>query len=124
METEINKKIVEAEGIKFFVEKDPPNGEAGGKKEVARAFLYIMKNDLHKEPFGFLEDLFVDESLRGQGIGTELINMVVSEAKKIGCYKLIANSRHEREGVHKMYEKAGFKNHGIEFKIVFANENE
>lgn len=109
MATKINKKPVKAEGVKFFVEEN--------KKEVARAFLYIMKNDLHKEPFGFLEDLFVDESLRGQGIGTELLNNVIAEAKKIGCYKLIANSRHERENVHKMYEKAGFKNHGIEFKM-------
>ena len=107
----INKKSVEASGIKFFIEKDG--------KEVARAFLYIMKNDLHKEPFGFLEDLFVAEELRGQGVGTELLNMVISEAKNVGCYKLVATSRHERELVHKMYEKAGFKNFGIEFKMYF-----
>ena len=111
MQAKIEKKEVKASGVKFFVEKDG--------KEVARAFLYIMNNDLHKEPFGFLEDLFVDETLRGQGIGTELINNVIAEAKNLGCYKLVANSRHEREGVHKMYEKAGFANHGIEFKIIF-----
>ena len=110
MTGKINKKSVKAEGVKFFIKNDG--------KEIARAFLYLMKNDLHKEPFGFLEDLFVDESLRGQGIGTEILNMVIAEAKKIGCYKLIANSRHERESVHKMYEKAGFKNHGIEFKML------
>jgi GNAT superfamily N-acetyltransferase len=110
---EINKKEFKASGIKFFIEKDG--------KEVARTFLYIMMNDLKKEPFGLLEDLFVDESLRGQGIGTELLNMVISEAKKLGCYKLVATSRHEREGVHKMYEKNGFKKFGIEFKIYFEN---
>jgi len=109
MPANINKKIIKAEGIKFFVEKDG--------REVARAFLYIMNNDLKKEPFGFLEDLFVDEALRGQGIGTELLNMVIAEAKKLGCYKLVATSRYERESVHKMYEKAGFKNFGIEFKM-------
>lgn len=109
MKAKINKKTVEASGIKFFIESDG--------KEVARAFLYIMRNDLKKEPFGFLEDLFVDEQLRGQGIGTELLNMVVTEAKNIGCYKLVATSRHERENVHKMYEKVGFKNFGIEFKM-------
>jgi GNAT superfamily N-acetyltransferase len=119
MQPKINKKTVKADGVKFFVEKDG--------KEVARAFLYIMNNDLHKEPFdsaqgrpfGLLEDLFVDETLRGQGIGTELLNMVIAEAKKLNCYKLVATSRYEREGVHKMYEKAGFKNFGIEFKMYF-----
>lgn len=105
----INKKTVNASGVKFFIEKDG--------KEVARAFLYVMNNDLHKEPFGFLEDLFVDESLRGHGIGTELLNMVIAEAKNLGCYKLVATSRHERELVHKMYEKAGFENFGLEFKM-------
>lgn len=113
METRINKKKVKSYGIKFFVEED-------GKK-VARAFLYIMKNDLRKEPFGLLEDLFVDEQLRGQGIGTKLLNAVIAEAKKLDCYKLVATSRYEREGVHKMYEKAGFKNFGIEFKMYFKN---
>jgi GNAT superfamily N-acetyltransferase len=109
MQSQINKKEVRSSGVKFFIEKDG--------KEVARAFLYTMNNDLHKEPFGLLEDLFVDESLRGQGIGTELLNMVISEAKNLCCYKLVATSRYEREGVHKMYEKAGFEKFGIEFKM-------
>ena len=111
MATEINKKEVTAKGVKFFVEKDG--------HEVARAFLYIMNNDLQKGPFGFLEDLFVSEEMRGQGIGTQLLNTVIAEAKQMGCYKLIANSRHQRAIVHKIYEKAGFKNFGIEFKMYF-----
>jgi len=105
----IDKKRVESYGIKFFVEKDG--------KEVARAFLYIMNNDLKKEPFGFLEDVFVDEQLRGQGIGTEILKTVIEEAKKLNCYKIVATSRHERPAVHKLYEKLGFKNFGIEFKM-------
>ncbi|MCX6722398.1 MAG: GNAT family N-acetyltransferase [Candidatus Staskawiczbacteria bacterium] len=118
MATKINKKKVKSYGIKFFVLKDLP-AQAGGKKQVARAFLYIMNNDLKKEPFGLLEDVFVDESLRGQGIGTELINNVVAEAKKIGCYKLVATSRYERVAVHKLYEKLGFERFGLEFKMYF-----
>jgi GNAT superfamily N-acetyltransferase len=106
---EINKKKVKSYGIKFFVKKDG--------KEVGRAFLYIMQNDLKKEPFGFLEDLFVNEELRGQGIATEMLKNVIAEAKKLNCYKLVCTSRYENEGVHKLYEKLGFKNFGIEFKM-------
>lgn len=62
MKLGIKEKRIKTSGIKFFVEK---NG-----REVARAFLYVMNNDLRPEPFGYLEDLFVDEQLRGQGIGT------------------------------------------------------
>jgi len=90
-----------------------------GGKEPGRIFLYIMKNDLHKEPFGFLEDLFVDESARGKGIGTRLIKEAIKLAKKNKCYKLIATSRHRRKGVHELYRRLGFRNHGIEFRMDF-----
>lgn len=86
---------------------------------MARAYLYIMKNDLHKEPFGLMEDVFVDENLRGQGIGTELVKKVIKTARENKCYKLIATSRHENPRVRVLYERLGFKNHGLEFRIDF-----
>ena len=88
------------------------NGEVLG-----RASLYIMFNDLHKEPFGFLEDVFVEEKNRGSGIGTKLVNEVIAEAKKLNCYKLICTSRYEKPKVHALYEKLGFKDHGKEFRM-------
>ncbi|MEK7681142.1 MAG: GNAT family N-acetyltransferase [Patescibacteria group bacterium] len=102
-------KTTEAFGKKITVT------DAG--KEVARATLYVLKNDLHKEPFGFIEDVFVDESLRGQGVGTKLAREIIEEAKRHGCYKIIATSRHIRENVHRFYEKLGFTNYGLEFRI-------
>jgi GNAT superfamily N-acetyltransferase len=111
MEIKINKKKVKATGIKFFVRQN--------NKEVARAYLYMMNNDLRKEPFGLLEDVFVSEELRGQGIGTKLLETVIENAKKLGCYKLVATSRYERTSVHQLYEKKGFENFGIEFKMYF-----
>jgi len=106
---EIKNKKVKAEGIKIFIKKN--------SKEVARAFLYLMKNDLRKDPFGYLEDIFVDEKLRGQKIGTKLLKEVIKEAKKQKCYKIVATSRFERENIHKWYEKHGFKKFGVEFKM-------
>ncbi|MFA6533999.1 MAG: GNAT family N-acetyltransferase [Patescibacteria group bacterium] len=108
---EIKQTDITARGIKFFVME---NGA-----EVARAHLYLMANGLHTKPFGLMEDVFVDESLRGQGIGTELVQKLIEAAKDAGCYKLIATSRHSRPKVHELYEKLGFKNHGVEFRIDF-----
>src|SRR5207247_8143115 len=48
----------------------------------------LMWNSLHQAPFGLLEDVYVDESVRGSGLGTEIVNAVVAEAKDRGCYKL------------------------------------
>ena len=108
---EIKQKLIKAGDIKFFIEQ---NG-----KEVARAYLYILKNDLHAEPFGFLEDVFVDESLRGQGIGTGLLKEIIKMAKDNQCYKIVATSRYERPKVHALYERLGFKDWGKEFRMNF-----
>jgi len=107
----INKQNVNCEGAKFEYNLDG--------KILGRAFLYIMHNDLHSEPFGLLEDVFVEEGERGKGVGKELVKNVISEAKKQKCYKLIATSRFTRPKVHEMYEKFGFKQQGIEFRLDF-----
>lgn len=105
----INKKEIPTKGSRLFIEQ---NG-----KEIGHAYLYLIKNDLHAEPYGLLEDVFVDESLRGSGIGTELINKIIETAKENGCYKIVATSRNERRRVHALYEKFGFKNYGLEFRM-------
>jgi GNAT superfamily N-acetyltransferase len=87
------------------------------EEEVGHTFVYVLQNDLHKEPFGFLEDVFVEESHRGKGWGTKLVELAIDEAKRRGCYKLIGTSRSERCVVHQMYEKMGFSERGKEFRM-------
>ena len=108
---EIKQKEILGRGVRFSVEKEG--------KEVGRARLYMLHNDLNKEPFGLLEDLFVDSNSRGDGVGGELLGKVIEQAKKEKCYKLIATSRHKRENVHEMYKKLGFESWGLEFRLNF-----
>ncbi|MBU2542002.1 GNAT family N-acetyltransferase [Patescibacteria group bacterium] len=108
----IKKQIIhEKYVIKFTAEDDD--------KEVGRAYLYLIHNDLHEEPYGLLEDVFVEGECRSQGIGRELVLAVIEEAKVQKCYKLIGTSRYSRENVHRFYKSLGFKDHGIEFRIDF-----
>lgn len=86
-------------------------------KEIGRARLYILYNDLHAEPFGLIEDVFVEEKYRGSGVGTKLVQGLIEESKKIGCYKLIATVRNSKEEACAWYEKFGFKNYGVEFRM-------
>jgi len=90
-----------------------------GEEILGWVYLYVMNNDLHKEPFGFLENVFVEEKYRGRGIGQRLVEEVANVAKKEGCYKLICTSRHEKPEIHAWYKKLGFKDHGKEFRIDF-----
>ena len=96
-------------GIKFTAEE---NGQV-----VGRALLYILKNDLHPEPFGFMEDVFVEEAYRSHGIGKQLVTALIAEAKTLGCYKLVGTSRHERTEAHGFYKKFGFYDRGLEFRL-------
>lgn len=106
---EVQKKEMVIEGVKFFIE------EQG--REIARAYLYLLKNDLHKEPFGFIEDVFVNEFYRKKGYGTEILKAIIEEAKQKGCYKLICTSRYSRKKVHEIYQKLGFEDYGKEFRL-------
>lgn len=85
--------------------------------EVGRAYIYVMQNDLHDQPFGLMEDVYVDTACRGRGIGSELVGRVIEVAKEANCYKLIATSRSSRLKVHELYQRLGFTQHGIEFRI-------
>ncbi|MGF1516791.1 MAG: GNAT family N-acetyltransferase [Nodosilinea sp.] len=102
---------VEATGIRISV--------MDSGTEVGRAYIYIVHNDLHSQPFGLMEDVYVDEAYRGKGVGSELVKRVIELAKKSNCYKLIATSRTSRLKVHELYQRLGFTQHGVEFRIDF-----
>ena len=57
----------------------------------------------------YLDDLCVDEGLRGQQIGTRLYDYVTAYAKSIGCYNLTLNVWASNEGALKFYEARGLK---------------
>ena len=84
---------------------------------VGRAYLYLMHNDLHDEPFGFIEDVYVNEEHRGKGIGKELMKELINEAKEQKCYKIVLTSRYIRENVHKFYKDLKFEDYGKAFKL-------
>lgn len=110
---QIKQKIIKTFGIKLYI-KD-------GDKEIARAFLFILYNDYRRRKYGFMEDVFVDEEYRGQGLASKLVKEIFKFAKKYKCYKIVATSRHERIKVHRLYKKLGFKKFGIEFKMYLKN---
>ncbi|MBI2459029.1 MAG: GNAT family N-acetyltransferase [Parcubacteria group bacterium] len=107
---DIKQKIINATGIKFFIEN---NG-----REVARAYLYILNNS-HERPFGFMEDVFVEENYRSQGWGGKLITELIKTAQQNNCYKLVGTSRYGRPKVHNWYLNFGFKDWGKEFRMDF-----
>ena len=100
----VEQQDIQSKGIKFVVRDN--------EKVVGHAYLYLFHNDLHDEPAGYIEDVYVDESYRGTGVGSQLINALLAKAKELGCYKIVGTSREDREKVHAWYERVGFKKYG------------
>jgi GNAT superfamily N-acetyltransferase len=95
-------------GRKFFA--------LNGKVEVGWIYFYPLINS-HPKCVGYVEDLFVDESFRNRGIGTNLANLVLDAARQANCYKSIATSRHENLRAHSFWERLGYRDYGKEFRL-------
>lgn len=55
----------------------------------------------------YIDDLCVDESTRGTGVGRALYDHVLAFAKAEGCYNLTLNVWACNEGARRFYEKLG-----------------
>ena len=56
-----------------------------------------------------IEDLVVDESARGLGIGTQLTNRALKVAKQYGAKGVMLTSNPHRAEANHLYQKMGFK---------------
>lgn len=57
---------------------------------------------------GYIDDLVVDESARGKGVGRSLMEKAITFAKEEGVYALYLTSRPSRETANRLYLKLGF----------------
>ena len=61
-------------------------------------------------PEGYVSELFVRESARGQGIGRELLKTIEAEAQARGCVRLsLINLRNRESYMRQFYVKAGWE---------------
>lgn len=80
----------------------------------------IFYSKLAKGLVGVIEDVVVDAAYHRQGIGTKLMERLLSTAKqnKLGSVRLTSDN--SRQAAHKVYEKLGFKKVDTNFfGIVF-----
>ncbi len=55
-----------------------------------------------------IEDVIVDESVRGRGIGAALVEEALSHARRMGVSTIDLTSRPAREAANALYRKVGF----------------
>lgn len=91
--------------------------EDAGRIVGSYAFL-VMHNLGHLgAPSAIVEDVVVDPSAQGRGIGQAMMRHAIEAARLAGCYKLMLSSNARRERAHAFYEQLGFTRHGYSFRI-------
>lgn len=66
----------------------------------------------------YIDDLCVDEAVRGTHVGRALYDFVASYAKECGCYNLTLNVWSGNDGAMRFYEKCGLKPQKIGMELI------
>lgn len=94
--------IVASPATVLFVARDIDSGEIVGTLTLA----------LFRIPTGFrawIEDVVVDDSARGKGVGAALSNAAIERAKREGAKTVDLTSRPSREVANRLYKRLGFE---------------
>ena len=70
---------------------------------------------------GHIEDVAVRENLQGKGYGRQLVQDLIEEAERMGCYKVILDCKSD---VMPYYEKQGFKESQRNMRIDLPRNGE
>lgn len=111
------KKEIKRDGyaVKIRAEEDG--------KIMGWAYVYVMFQDRHPEPYAYLENVYVEPAFRSRGVGTDLVKLAIAEAKERGCYKIIGTSKAHKTEVHAWYERNGFVKMGVEFRMDLIKDS-
>jgi ribosomal protein S18 acetylase RimI-like enzyme len=57
----------------------------------------------------WIEDVIVDDSARGEGVGEALTQAMLERARELGCTTVDLTSRPSREAANRLYQRMGFE---------------
>lgn len=86
---------------------------------IAGTFAMLIMDTLGSRcaPAAVVEDVVVDESERGEGMGRLMMEFALEKAREAGCYKLVVSSNLGRADAHRFYDAIGFRKHGFSFVV-------
>lgn len=95
-------RLCSEDNVEFLIAFDP-NGMAIGYVQT-RYFYSLWSTGLEAQ----IEDLFLLQSVRGQGIGTRLVQCVINLARARSCSLLVLNTNECNTDASRLYVKMGF----------------
>lgn len=75
----------------------------------ATCYLNLIPNITHQaSPYGIIENVVSEVSLRNQGLGKKVIDHALRYAWDFGCYKVMLQTGSKSESTHNFYKACGF----------------
>lgn len=108
-------KYSEEELKAILKDEEKPIYVAVNEEDVCIGYAFCQ---IQEQPFSnnmvpfkslFIDDLCVDQQIRGQHIGENLFEYVKSEARKLNCYEVTLNVWAGNTSAEKFYEKMGMR---------------
>ena len=108
-------KYTVAELTELLKNEEKPIYVAVNEADVCVGYAFCQ---LQEQPFSnnivpfkslFIDDLCVDQQVRGQHIGERLFEFIKKEARKMNCYEVTLNVWTGNTVAEKFYEKIGMK---------------
>ena len=94
----------------------PKNGETGRVycgNIVGMVSILFTVSTAEGGRAAWLEDLIVHPVWRGQGVGRQLLDQAIGEAKAAGCLRVTLLTDQTNEAAMKFYRRAGFGRSGM-----------
>lgn len=110
------QNMIDATGNRLFVAKDKESG-----KIIGTITVIVYEIPLYKK--AVFEDLVIDESYRGKGIGTLLLKKGIEQARQEEVLYVSLTSKPQRETANKLYQNLGFKKMETNvYRLYFKHE--
>ena len=90
--------------------------ENKGKIVASGTLLYEDKFIHGLSSAGHIEDIVVDADYRKAGIGSKMLQHLIGEAQRLGCYKVVLNCD---PGLKEFYQRFDFSTKNIEMSRYF-----
>lgn len=106
------KPSAQKEGLKRILE-EPSIGRLyvaeHRKQVVGMVSLQISMSTALGKPAAILEDIIVTAPLRGKGIGSQLLEYAIHQARNLGLHKITLLTNRSNRQIQRLYRRFGFR---------------
>ncbi len=86
---------------------------------IGTLVLVVVPNLAHGgQPWAVIENVAVHTEMRGQGIGTLLMEEAVRRARGARCYKVVLSAHQSRTQAHELYRQLGLQQTHLGFEML------